>query len=241
MELIKEAIHPLKTALLIGNVILFGVIMWLITEISSQTNAVILYRAQYDKVTSIEAKVDEVHKQINETGGQANLYKDYLTLINEDQVVMKQYLSTQKNLQSKIFYKYIPEHKKAISVSINHTNNLITQNEANIAWAQEAAKQTPDENKLNNLLQEANKKAAIVDTSLVEQDKEAQGLEARVAISHLWGIYVLSPISILTILLFGGSFLLFVKIKRTFILILLFVLGVCNLLGFFLLSTMIFL
>lgn len=226
----------------ISSVILSCVVLWFIIEINSQKNLIETTKTNYDNVIILENKLDEINKKINTPGSQRSLYNDYIKAIKEEQVAIKKYLSTQKSLQSKIYYKYIPEHKKALAVGINHINDIINQNEAIIVWAQEAAKEAPDDIKLNNLLQEVNKKVLIANTSFIKNEKEAQKNYERETIGRVWVIKnILAPIFILITFLFVTSFLLLLKTKSKVIPVLSILLEVFNLIGIIFLSSMIFL
>jgi hypothetical protein len=198
--------------LLISNIILLGIMSWFYIGIYSQNDLFIEYSNQFDTINNIEKEQGQIFNQIDTTKYQPSLYKDFLTITIEHKAETKKFLLTLQSMQSTLFYKYIPEYKNSLAISLNHINNVIAQDDAVIEYYQEAVKQTPDYNKINNSLQQkGDKAAAISNASFIENEKNAQKSNERTNISNLWIIYIVTSITIFVIMSLIASFWLLIK------------------------------
>lgn len=226
------------TIFLAGNVVFLILTLYFSYSIYNQTILEKTYIVSHTKLTDIEAEIDKIPFVERDNLSDKSLFITYLSAYQKQAKAANELISASQELRSAIFYKYVPEYNKAMSTYITHSQNYIKKVETDIQWAKEGTYEPLNVNKIDDLLSKSNKENIVLQSSLKEVNKEAQGLEKRKLIgatitSRAVGFAGLFGVTLLIYEL--SAFIFSIKDKKRLRSLGWFLLGIFNIIAFLIL------
>jgi len=206
-----------KFIFLLGSLIFIIITAWILIIINSSIDLESQYLEKNEELNDIETQAENLHVQLYQTSEiNKNLQEDYIMLMNKQAQISGEMLSIIENLRSEVIYRVIPEYSNSLTIQETRLEHYVKKLKIDILWYEEQLKESPDENKLSELLQESNNEEVYLHKAISDSRADDQReYSIRNSLMNNYGILtILISLKLIGLLLAIGCFSFFVYMMK---------------------------